>query len=263
MDEINRDVEKSSNEAPAEEPSSRLSLTERLMRSEPVAAANPAGAGATAATASPASAATGAASVAGTTSARPASRAPEKRFAWNGGTSRVSSPVVDNMLTEARRFIRFRYFVFMASVAVLFALTVVSGVVFVASLLGDADWEQTAVSGAVAGIALFLLIALQYRPARSFGSAAFQVAQLEAARAHLNVSYELWERFIADKEEANQLSANDVATAVASLTNASRLIDIEEMARAAEQKRTGRGSASAAPTSFSLPSATMPDPRRF
>lgn len=177
--------------------------------------------------------------------------------------NRFSPSSVDDALNQARRYIQVRYVIFLASLLVVFALTAIAGGVFAVSLLNDSDWKQSAISGGVAAFMVLILILLQYRPARSFGSAATQVAQLEATRSSLNKSIEFWDRFLDERQQARELTANDIAMAVTSMTTASReLIDAEidvEVGRSAKAQAAKAEQGS----SDKSRSRTMPDPRRY
>ncbi len=169
---------------------------------------------------------------------------------------------VDDALDQARRYIQVRYIIFLVSLLSVFLLTAIAGTVFVVLLLGGSDWERTAISGGVAAFLVVILIILQYRPARSFASAATQVAQLESTRASLNKSIEFWDRFLAERQEERQLSAENIALAVSSITAASReLVQSEvdtEMGPGARTARPGRTEEAQAPATKSAP-----DPRRY
>lgn len=300
MQEGNRETGTESEERlEAEEPEAlpaedqpRPSLAERLMSLDPTRGggarertpASPPPPSAPAAEGPPGPGSSGSTSAAAPTQERPTpqerpSASQADRRGWNSSVTRFSSAILEDALEESRRYIQVRYAVFLASVAVVFLLTVIVGIVFVGSLLGGSDWERIAISGAVATVSIILLLLLQYRPARSFGSAASQVAQLEATRAHLNKSFEFWDRYLGERRESHQLSANDVAMAVSSLTAASRELMNTEMdleaglARASENqdresgsRRGSQGSQSAqgpGQRASQPPTSTMPDPRRY
>ena len=167
---------------------------------------------------------------------------------------------LNEALREARRFIRIRYFIFLASVTVFFATVAVATVVLVLSLLEGARWEQQAASGAVAATALLLLILIQYRPAGSFESAAVEIAQMEVLRTHLDKSYSLWAEFLGDRASTGQVSANEVAMAVSSMTLASRQL-VAALAEFVEPQRKSRKPI--AQLRSELPTPTVPDPRRY
>jgi hypothetical protein len=173
--------------------------------------------------------------------------------------------VVEDTLDEARRYIRVRYFVFLASILVVFLVAVIVGIVFIASLLSGSDWERIGISGGVAGVSIVLLVLLQYRPARSFALAASQLAQLEATQNNLNRSFGFWERYLAERQHTHQLTANDVGQAVASLTAASRDLMTTELsleagfAKAYEAAAKAGGKAAVS----GVPTTTTPDPGRY
>jgi hypothetical protein len=140
--------------------------------------------------------------------------------------------LLDNALSEAKAYTRVTFGVFLASIVVVFVLAVISGAVFVARLASGAEWQELAVAGGLSFVLLLMLAVLQYRPAKGYGLAAPRAAQLEAKRAQINRSFELWERFLSDAEVARTLTAADVATAVASLTSATDGIVREDPAEA-------------------------------
>jgi hypothetical protein len=173
--------------------------------------------------------------------------------------ARFSPVMAEDALTEARRFIRFRYFAFLASVLVVFVFTVIVGVAFIEALLSDEEWERLGINGGVVAVSTALLVLLLYRPGGSLALAASQMAQLEATRAHLNKSYEFWERYLVERQDDHQLTANDVALAVSSLTAASRDMTEGLAGEAADSKPMPRnGTRSGRP-----PTETLPDPRRY
>jgi hypothetical protein len=169
-----------------------------------------------------------------------------------------SQPVVNEALKDARRFIRVRYYSFLGSIVLLFVTLVVSAAVLAVSLLSDGAWEAQAGAGAIAGVALLLLIFLQYSPAAGFATAAAELAQLEALRAHLERSYDFWDAFLEDRE-TNRVVANDVAIAVSSMTSATREL-VAAQAEFVVARRGGRNAGDARPR---LPTPTTPDPRRY
>ena len=192
---------------------------------------------------------------------RPSSPQTERR-AWNPPAARFSPAIVEDTLDEARRYIRFRYLVFLASILVVFLVALIVGVAFIASLLSGADWEQTGISGGVLAVSILLLVLLQYRPARSFALAASQLAQLEATQGHLTKSYGFWERYLVEHQKAHQLTANDVALAVSSLTAATRELMTAQLSldggvanQSDANGKRARGSR--------LPTGINPDPRRY
>ena len=132
----------------------------------------------------------------------------------------VSPPMLSDSLHEARRYIFLRYMIFLASVAMVFVVAVVVGIILLGSLLADTDWKNLVIIGAIEALAIILLVFLQYRPPRSFGSAASQVAQLEATRTQLSKSFEFWERYLNERPEDRPVTANEVALAVSSLADA-------------------------------------------
>jgi hypothetical protein len=171
-----------------------------------------------------------------------------------------SSPTLNEALREARRFIRLRYFTFLVTVGILFGAGVVAAAVLVVSLLSDTGWEQQVASGAVAGAAVLLLVMLQYRPAGSFAAAGAEIFQLEALRADLEKSYDLWDVFLQQREARQQVSANDVATAVSSMASATRDL---VAAQTELMRSSSRPSRNREPGPSSLPTPTFPDPRRY
>jgi hypothetical protein len=145
-------------------------------------------------------------------------------------------------------------------VGILLAVGVVAATTLVVSVLSDSAWEQQVVSGAVAGAAVLLLVIVQYRPAGSFAAAGAEIFQLEAVRADLEKSYDLWDVFLQHREARQQISANDVAIAVSSMASATR----ELVAAQADMMRTSsRQSRTREPIRAPLPTPTFPDPRRY
>jgi hypothetical protein len=162
-------------------------------------------------------------------------------------------------LKDARRFVRVRYYSFLASMVILLAAFVIGALILGISRLNDGPWEVQAVAGAVAGGSLLLLIALQYRPAAGFASAAAELAQLEALESHLDRSYALWDAFLEDRESKQQVMANEVALAVSSMTAATRDL-VAAQADFVGGTRTRRNEP---PARAPLPSPGFPDPRRY
>jgi hypothetical protein len=162
-------------------------------------------------------------------------------------------------LRDARRFVRVRYYSFLASMVILLAAFVIGALILGISRLNDGPWEVQAVAGAVAGGSLLLLIALQYRPAAGFASAAAELAQLEALESHLDRSYALWDAFLEDRETKQQVMANEVALAVSSMTAATR----DLVAAQADFVGGTRSRRSEVPGRAPLPSPSFPDPRRY
>jgi hypothetical protein len=145
-------------------------------------------------------------------------------------------------------------------VGVLFAVGIVSAAVLVVSLLSNTGWEQQVASGAVAGAAVLFLVMLQYRPTGSFAAAGTEIFQLEALRADLEKSYDMWDVFLQQRDARQQISANDVAIAVSSMASATR----ELVAAQADMMRTSsRQSRNREPIRAPLPTPTFPDPRRY
>jgi hypothetical protein len=165
---------------------------------------------------------------------------------------------MDSALREARRDIQVRYVTFLACILILFATLAVGAGILVVSLLMDTGWEQQAASGAVAGGALLFLLLMQYRPARSFVSAGAEIAQLEALRAHLEKSHALWDEFLEEHEGSHEVTANDIALAVSSMTFATREM-VAAQASFVETRDRPQGS----DKTRTLPTPTMPDPRRY
>jgi hypothetical protein len=186
-----------------------------------------------------------------------------EQLAASGGVVQVNPGLVESSLDDARTYIRVRYGLFMASVLLVLALAMLVGVALLIMLATGAG-SQTVVSLVVLeGLAVGLLLILQYRPARIFSSAAWQVAQLEATRAQLNESFQVWERFLAEREESRPLSAQDVALAVSSLNTAAQgLFQFEQKERKLEQKSSRNSRAAGAQIAPGRPSVS-PNPRRF
>jgi hypothetical protein len=152
-----------------------------------------------------------------------------------------------------------RYFSFLLSLFILVATLAVGAGVLVSSLLDDSRWEQQAASGAVAGAALLLLLVIQYRPAGGIVTAAAELAQFDAQATHLEKSYALWDRFLEQRAEGQEISARDVAMAVSSMTAATR----EMMAAQADLIAPRRGRQATASPRPSVPTPTTPDPGRY
>jgi hypothetical protein len=185
------------------------------------------------------------------------------QLAARGGVVQVSPGLVERPLQEARRYIRLRYSVFLASVLLMLGLAVIIGLALLVMLAAGSGSGTLAIMAALEGLAVVLLLFLQYRPARSFGSAAWQVAQLEATRAQLNKSFQIWERFLAEREESRPLSAQDVALAVSSLNTAAQgLFQFEQKEREFEQK-SRRKLRSAGAEAQPARAAVNPNPRRY
>jgi hypothetical protein len=165
----------------------------------------------------------------------------------------------DEALKEARRFIRMRYYSFLASIVTLLLIFIIAAIALGVSRLGGGEWEVEAAAGAVAGTSLLLIILLQYRPATGFCTAASELAQVEALHSHLERSYALWDAFLEDREAKQQVQANEVALAVSSMTAATR----ELVAAQAELASGDRRPSGNEPPRSNLPSPTMPDPRRY
>jgi hypothetical protein len=147
---------------------------------------------------------------------------------------------------------------------IVFLVTVIVGVAFIVSLLGS-DWERIGISGGVLAVAVILLILMQYRPARSFALAASQLAQLEAAQTQMNRSFTFWERFIQDRQASHELTAQDVATAVSSLSSAAgNLMNAQaELDVAVAGSRPAQAPAQQSRNGPRLPTTAAPDPRRY
>ncbi|HWO74264.1 MAG TPA: hypothetical protein VNN21_11985 [Dehalococcoidia bacterium] len=192
----------------------------------------------------------------------PPARPADSRVAAPRPNVRLTPPVLDGTLDEAHHYIRLRYYVFLGSVLLVFLLAVFGAIAFLVALAGDADWKKLAIIGGMETLAIAFLIFLQYRPARSFGSAATQVAKLEATRAQLNKSFEFWERFLNERQETRPLTAQEVAMAVASLTEASNgLFDVETGLGQAAEGAQKRGKEAGAAPQARAPAA--PNPRRY
>jgi uncharacterized membrane protein YqjE len=185
------------------------------------------------------------------------------QLAASGGIVQVNPGLVEASLDDARTYIRVRYGLFMASVLVVLALAVLVGVALLVMLATSAGWRTVASMAVLEGLAIVLLLVLQYRPARIFSSAAWQVAQLEATRAQLNNSFQVWERFLAEREESRPLSAQDIALAVSSLNAAAQgLFQFEQKERELEQK-SSRNSRAAGARMAPGRSTVSPNPRRY
>jgi hypothetical protein len=185
------------------------------------------------------------------------------QLAASGGIVQVNPSLVERSLDDARTYIRVRYGLFMASVLLVLAIAVFVGVALLITLATSAGWQTVASMAVLEGLAVVLLLILQYRPARIFSSAAWQVAQLEATRAQLNNSFQVWERFLAEREESRPLSAQDVALAVSSLNTAARgLFQFEQKEREREQK-SRRNSRAAGGRMVPGRPTVSPNPRRY
>jgi hypothetical protein len=173
----------------------------------------------------------------------------------------AASPAESQSMTEARRLIRVRYFAFLASMSVLFVTMVVAVIALAVFALNDGRWEEKAASGAIAGGTLLLLVLLQYRPVSGYATAASEMAQLEALSTHLQKSYALWDGFLENRGNVQQVGANDVALAVSSMTATTR----EMVALQTELLRTRRGATGSTSSTQlgAFPTPTSPDPRRY
>jgi hypothetical protein len=186
-----------------------------------------------------------------------------EQLAAGGGVVQVNPGLVDSSLDDARSYIRVRYGLFMASVLLVLALAVLIGVALLITLATGASSQTVASMVVLEGLTVVLLLILQYRPARIFSSAAWQVAQLEATRVQLNKSFQVWERFLAEREESQPLSAQDVALAVSSLNTAAQgLFQFEQKERKLEPKSSRNSRAPGAQMAPGRPSVS-PNPRRY
>jgi len=177
---------------------------------------------------------------------------------------RLSPPVLDGTLDEAHHYIRLRYYVFLGSVLLVFLLAAIGALTFLIALAGGSGWKELAIIGGMETLAIAFLIFLQYRPARSFGSAAAQVAKLEATRAQLTKSFEFWERFLNERQETRPLTAQEVAMAVASLTEASNgLFDADAGLGQAADASQKRGKEPPPPPAAQVRAAAAQNPRRY
>jgi hypothetical protein len=169
------------------------------------------------------------------TAASSATAAPSrKKSQLSSGTGvnrkdvRVSSPTLENALAEAHDYTRLRYFAFFSAVVFVFALAVAFGVAMVWALATGVGWQTLAIVTASEALALValgaFLLFLQLGPPRNLGTSAEELAKREAARAYLNKSYDLWERFLSNHSESRTVTAEDVALAVSSLTAASQAV---------------------------------------
>jgi hypothetical protein len=186
-----------------------------------------------------------------------------EQLAASGGVVQVNPSRVESSLDDARTYIRVRYGLFMASVLLVLTLAVLVGVALLITLATGAGSQTVASMVVLEGLAVVLLLILQYRPARIFSSAAWQVAQLDATRAQLNKSFQLWERFLAEREESEPISAQDVALAVSSLNTAAQgLFRFEQKERKLEQKSSGKSRAAGAQMAPARPTVSS-NPRQY
>ncbi len=180
---------------------------------------------------------------------------------------RFSSPNLDIALDRARLYIQVRYLIFLTTLLAFFVLTIIVGGFFIISLLGSSDWQKIGISGGVVAFLVLVLLFLQYRPARSFSSAATQVARLEATRESLIKSIEFWDRFLDERQQERNLEADDIAMAVTSMTTASRELlnmEIDLEVTPPRGSPTASHQSEEQGKSSSSPSQTgMPDPRRY
>jgi hypothetical protein len=170
------------------------------------------------------------------TQIRPSAGAPssKKRSQPNSGTpshrkdTKVSSPTLENALAEAHDYTRLRYLAFFSAVVFVFTLAVAFGVAMVYALASGVGWQTLAIVTASEALALValgaFLLFLQLGPPRNLGASAEELAKREAARAYLNKSYDLWERFLSNQGDSRAVTAEDVALAVSSLTAASQAV---------------------------------------
>lgn len=155
-----------------------------------------------------------------------APRAPEPRAprhnvrdAW-----RITPPLPEGALEEARTYVRVAYLIFLGSVAVFALLSLLSALFFLGAIVGGSDWQDVAARGAFLGCSLLLLLFVQYRPPRGFADAGRQITQLESTRAEVNKSVEFWERYLAERAAEHSLSSQDVTIAVSSLAEAAKSV---------------------------------------
>jgi hypothetical protein len=158
----------------------------------------------------------------------------KKRSQPSSGTAahrkdtKVSSPTLENALAEAHDYTRLRYLAFFSAVVFVFTLAVAFGVAMVYALASGVGWQTLAIvtaseAAALVALGAFLLF-LQLGPPRNLGASAEELAKREAARAYLNKSYDLWERFLGNPSDSRTVTAEDVALAVSSLTVASQAV---------------------------------------
>jgi hypothetical protein len=142
--------------------------------------------------------------------------------------SKVSSPTLENALAEAHDYTRLRYFAFFSAVVFVFSLAVAFGGALIWALATSVGWQTLAIIAASEALALValgaFLLFLQLGPPGNLRPSAEELAKREAARAYLNKSYDLWERFLSNHNESRAVTAEDVALAVSSLTAASQAV---------------------------------------
>lgn len=222
----------------------RLSLTERLMNPRPDGSTTPAETSA---------------SAAGPSEHERLERAHLAQAAQNelrtlASFSSPTSASITAALKEARRFVRVRYFAFLALLVIVGLTLIVATITLAVSLLDEGTWQEKVGSAAVAGGALVVLILMQYRPARTYSTASVELTQLEALRTQLESTYRLWDEFLARRE--HELTAADLASAVLSMTSTTR-----EMVSLHSDLVQNRRARAASPVA--LPTPTFPDPRRY
>jgi hypothetical protein len=142
--------------------------------------------------------------------------------------TKVSSSTLENALAEAHDYTRLRYFAFFSAIVFVFTLAMAFGVAMVWALSTGVGWQTLAIVTASEALALValgaFLLFLQLGPPRNLGASAEELAKREAARAYLNKSYDLWERYLSNHSESRAVTAEDVALAVSSLTAASQAV---------------------------------------
>lgn len=193
--------------------------------------------------------------------------APERRPALNLNPQspvaavRPQIKTMEDALRQARLFARIRFYVYIASVAAVFAILVVSAIVLGLSITGDIEWERAVVSGVVGAVALVALFLLQYRVAEGLGADSFRLGEVGIALEYLQKSSEYWEQYLGDRDAAGTLTNQDVDAAVASLSGAIQGMMAIDAQRYRASRRGSQGKEEPAPPR--VPTPAMPDPRRY
>jgi hypothetical protein len=157
----------------------------------------------------------------------------ERRSNWSSAIDReiprrVSPGALDNAMEEARSYVRTSFRLFLVSVIVTLILSAISSAFFLASVINYSDWQKPVITGAFSLVTVAFVFLLQYAPARNYRAGAAQVTQIEATRVHLNKAYELWERYLNERDSGHPITAEEMAIAVSSLTAATQgVVEIE------------------------------------
>jgi len=139
---------------------------------------------------------------------------------------------LEHSMDAAARFVQLRYNALVMSLLGVSGLAALAAVALILAVVADAEWQIVAIVGGLEAVAMVALVALvlllQHEPALRAAPTSTEMAQLETARTYLDKSFEFWEKYLTEREDGRPLTAEDVATAVSSLTAASHnLLDLE------------------------------------